>query len=227
METINSTTTRQKGRTTRHRRATSAYRKLAAVTPKYSEVGREPTEHLLNLWRADVPLRESQRQFIWCWFDDMCLSVFARKFGKSIPQARSEVENVLVKNEAHLDRILLCMQFFQNNKHRGIGWCITAYRVRFHLFEAKRYMESLGVDLEQKVQGARNLTFAQLLRLVRINYTELGEVPPYELLNLYINDVGYVGQVKKERVREQCQELCQALAIRYTKTSLDEHWQSK
>jgi hypothetical protein len=115
------------------------------------------------------------------------------------------------------------MNFFKDNRHKSIGWCMTAYRIRFHLFESQRYLADLGIKVKG-VQSSENILYSHLLKIVRQNYTQLGTVSSEFLFWSYLSELEKPVQqgVLYDRISRQCNELAQALAVRYPVRSMDE-----
>jgi hypothetical protein len=219
--------TKRRNNSRRTTRARSGYYFLSKRVPRHTAVTKEDNERLLTLWKSGENLREVQRQYIWLWFDTYCTNVTARHYKRTVTSLRQELENRHKKQEQHIDRILLAMEFFQAHPNKSIGWLMTTYRIRFPLMEVTLTLRHLHIDTgDISTQTVRNATFGRLLTLVRKNITSLGKTSSSILYKLYCDHYyeqngTAISTLVGSRVAAQAEELANALRIAYPDVSLD------
>ena len=215
------TTTQQRKNTRKTKRPTSTNRPFSTTarlsTPRWDTVSREDNERLLKLWQTGAVLRESQKLYVWQWFDDYCTVRLASQFRTTIQEQRQRQRRKPEVYNQQTDRILLAMEFFRAHKDRQIGWCMRAYRLRFARLETIRFLRSLGIDESTvlEVDSARNRRYTILLQIIRQEYTMRGDVNVQRVLEKYKTvHTNAIERTMKE-VCIQATRLASALSIYY------------
>lgn len=114
-------------------------------------------EELLDGWRRGEAQTPKQRQAAWLLLDQIVVNNTTRHYkhrnrrGKLVMYGKREwhdiqVDSVRVQDDqdTHYDRCLILAELLRKRLDKSVGWCITAYRIRFPQFECKRVLEKDG-----------------------------------------------------------------------------------
>lgn len=194
------------------------------AVPRWHTVSTEDNERLLKLWQSGATLRESQKLYVWQWFDDLCTSRIAKQLNTTISAQRAKQRQSYSSYNQQTDRILLAIEFFKAHSERSIGWCMMAYRMRFARLETIRYLRTLGINESTvlQVDSAVNRRYTLLLQIIRQEYTMRGEINVAHVLYRYRSIVTIRKPKTVEEVARQACRLANALSIYYPVVHLDD-----
>jgi hypothetical protein len=192
--------------------------------PRWNTVKQEDNERLLKLWQSGATIRESQKLYVWQWFDDLCTRRIANQLNTTMAAQRAKRHRNYGAYNQQTDRILLAIEFFKAHSQRSIGWCMMAYRMRFPRLETIRYLSELGINESGvlQVDSAVNRRYTLLLQIVRQEYTMRGEIDVAHVLDRYRSLVPIRKPKTVEEVARQAARLANALSIYYPVVHLDD-----
>jgi hypothetical protein len=161
--------------------------------PKKKSTNRVDLEPLLNNWRLSLPLSTQEKRELWVGVNQHVLKIANRYFRKSTllfvtaecndrPGFDYDPQTKLGMRawDEHLSRVTDFYAFIKGNPDKSIGWCFTAYRFRFHLFEARRQAKEAGIELGLTMKtGVMSKPTLELVKMLRHNTTTRPE-PAYK-----------------------------------------------